>query len=428
MGNIHFLETNRKFKGDVSDLKSRFNVLVEKFAKPTTYHNSEAPNVWIIRGLLDYFDTIGHDFLGDSSYPGIPNAKVDQFANNIWRLRNTIKYMSGKPFWNVDIDVLSNDFDLLIDIRTVIVHSEQTTCLKFEGLHYLNDYKDIQLGSILKPRDMYFNKHTDYDYCITLWSDKHSKEKKKHMTNNDFDEINQLWLDIDIYIKAEDIRDIALNYLSDFIDLCEGKEITHSFTKISNTIIPVVDRFEDTTYNGLTLLARKLNNEPRFGYNIEHKAHYWDGFGLERFYNHVSNKSSSGTIPEDVSDYIKHLIQERIMKFCEMYDDESIDDDEIISLNVISLFRGYIYPDDSEPLLSPYYAEKLFEYIVPYYNARYINKIHCDADFDYLCRFIQSDIYSDEFIRTHVSLKQDAYGIVSDFIIACVMKSMISGK
>ncbi|MES5896859.1 hypothetical protein [Bacillus cereus group sp. RP43] len=93
------VKLSTEFNTTAKDLKDKFNEYQEKHQTETTFHNSEASLVWIIRGCIDYFDQLDNGFLGIGNESGIPDMKADHFVNNLYRLNNAMKYL--KRLWDL---------------------------------------------------------------------------------------------------------------------------------------------------------------------------------------------------------------------------------------------------------------------------------------------------------------------------------------
>lgn len=177
------LKTNKIFNRDIDEMKEILDGNVEKFQGELTYYNTEASLIWIIRGCIDYFYNIEDNFLGEGNDSGIPSKGADHFSNNLYRLVNAIDYLS--KLWDIDIQKY-DEIKLLIDIRTLIVHSgEQINDLKSLEL---KSYKDIQLGRIFyKKSNLGIIPLLDFknnDYIIQIWADKHDKTKKYNLSDS----------------------------------------------------------------------------------------------------------------------------------------------------------------------------------------------------------------------------------------------------
>ncbi|EGO8535556.1 TPA: hypothetical protein IUV24_003232, partial [Enterococcus faecalis] len=183
MDNIKLLSSNL-FSSTSEVLKDRLEEKVKIHKTPTTYANTEASLLWIIRGGIDYFDSLNDKFLGDGNASGIPSIEADHFANNIYRLINAIDYLGR--LWKIKVEK-NDELKMLLDIRTLIVHSGEQLS-KLESLE-LEGYKDSQLGRIFSRRDrnpFYFlNEFSNMDYCIQIWNDKHDKTKKYNLSKVD---------------------------------------------------------------------------------------------------------------------------------------------------------------------------------------------------------------------------------------------------
>lgn len=226
------LNPHMQFSDTAEELKDKFEEVVEAYQSPMSYANTQASLFWIIHGSIEYFDQLDEDFLGEGNECGIPNMKADHFANNINRLLKSIDYLSR--LWKLNIEK-SDELKLLLDIRTLIVHSgEQLT--KIESLK-LKGYKDSQLGRIFSSKKhrafIFTEEHKDMDYCIEVWNDKHDKTKKDNLIKVDHHITNQSYVDISIYLKYSDVRDIMLSYIKKFVDSANDSKPKKKNKKVS---------------------------------------------------------------------------------------------------------------------------------------------------------------------------------------------------
>lgn len=403
---------DRQFKGNVDDLKVAFDNHVGNFQNDTTNYNSEASLAWIIRGLISYFDSLDSGFLGDGNKSGIPDFKADQFANNIYRLQNAIKSIS--TFWHIDIELLKKpkELNFILDIRTLIVHSgDIVTDIKSLDL---SDYKNMQLGRIFR-KDVGFNNPlrfkgdaSDMDYCIQVWADKHDKTKKQNLAISDYHINNGTFLDMDVYIKADDIRNIALCYIQDFVELCDGNIPVEHIVKmpgVKKQFIP--DDVLNVNFEKLSEFVKGNDRSIRAGYSVENGIQYWDGFGLYRLYDYVKNRC---IIDEQIRDFILYKIRDTLSTYWDNYEDASISKDDMISLNVKSVFDDCIPDFDGKG----YVFEKLFYQVAPLYNT---SNRDDRTDIWYLNDFL---FRTGNVLNHNFNLQQDDDGIVSEFFIECV--------
>lgn len=148
------LTTDYVFEGNVSDLIKDFDEIVQSHPGEFKFSNTEAALSWIVRGGLDYFDKLDSDFLGKGNASGIPSMETDHFANNFYRLSNTLDYLC--ELWKIKLDK-PKEWQLLSDIRTFIIHSGERVD-RIESLT-LKDYKDAQLGRIFKKDEDTFSRY-----------------------------------------------------------------------------------------------------------------------------------------------------------------------------------------------------------------------------------------------------------------------------
>ncbi|MDO5294125.1 MAG: hypothetical protein Q4F05_15400 [bacterium] len=282
MNEIRF-ESTAKFSDTAETLKNKLNKSIEKYQDECTFDNSEASLVWIIRGGIEYFDCIDSDFLGDGNSSGIPSMKADHFANNFYRFYNAIEELA--KLWKVQF-CKPDEIKLLNDIRTLIVHSGEQLC-NIESLE-LKGYKDSQLGRIFKNDDkeplnfMRFKEHfSKYDYCIQVWNDRHNKSKQKQLAEAYYNQQNNDFYDIDIYVKAEDIRDTLLTMVENFLNIGEMQKLKlrkeHKLPDIKERVIDLNNHMID-----FDKISNLISKDCRGGYLIENGLTYWDGFGLQK--------------------------------------------------------------------------------------------------------------------------------------------------
>lgn len=210
-----------ELKDDINEIMNR-NSNKDYVNEQIQFVNTEAALSWILRDSIDYFNTLDTDFLGEGNGNGIPEMKADQFANNFYRLSNSLKYF-GEIF-KLDYNQCS-EFKLLQDIRTLIVHSGKQ--LNRIVSSDFDQYKDMQLGRIFfrgtNIFDISFLK-SDYDYKIDIWADKKDKTKRKYNPNESVKAKKENQKDICIYLKSSDVRNVVLYQIDQFL-LLSKKEI-----------------------------------------------------------------------------------------------------------------------------------------------------------------------------------------------------------
>lgn len=389
------------FAGDVSELKNNFDEIIKSHPGKYKFVNTEAALLGIVRGGLDYFDKLDSSFLGKENDSSIPSMEADYFANNFYRLSNTLDYLA--KLWIVPI-ADSKEWNLLKDIRTLIVHSGgQLT--NIESLE-LENYKDAQLGRIIRSREnrifRAFNK-SNFDYCIQVWTDKHDTSKRPE-NEVDYDNRKQNFRDIDILLNAADVRNIVLSRIELFISEVKGK--SPDVKKIPKLPEAVKDQIVvDGDFDKLEALIR---NKHRGDYIIENEKAIWFGFGLQRLWRYVSYRFG---IQKNIQEVIKNLISSRLSEFWFAYNDETISDYELPSLDIRDVFKEYTPEYDKKHYLE---GEKLFIHIAPMFNR----KDSLDStDVDYLLRFIYS---AQEALGTHLNLENDVNGVICDYFVKSV--------
>lgn len=81
------------------ELKEKFESIVDSRMNELHFANTEGTLTWIVRGSIDYFSSLRYDFLGKNNDSGIPSMEADHFANNFYRLSNTLDYLGRLWKW-----------------------------------------------------------------------------------------------------------------------------------------------------------------------------------------------------------------------------------------------------------------------------------------------------------------------------------------
>lgn len=392
------------------NLKNKLDQNIEKYQNEITFKNTEALLVWIIRGCIDYFDNLKSDFLGEGNTSGIPNMQADYFANNIYRLVNAIDYFSR--LWKFDI-VKNKEILLLLDIRTLIVHSgEQLT--KVESLELAN-YKDSQLGRIFSSKRHnpfnFIGEFSDMDYCIQVWNDKHDKSKRKCLVEVDYDMKKENYYDISIYLKADDVRNIMLLYVSYFLDNSDKAPNLRKEVKKLPDIKNRVINEKDFDIN-FDKIATFVSKDLRGGYIIESGIHHWNGFGLKRLLEY--SRCHSG-ISDKVLDIILERIQNVVSRYWDDYQNDDIPDDELPDLDIRKVFSAFTPKFELKHYLE---GEKLFKYIAPYFNTR---DGQDSTDIEYLVRFINEVTLA---LGKKLNLEQTVDGLICDYFVQSIQSKI----
>lgn len=408
---VIYLTANQQFTSTVEQLKKELESLIQTRMKEVFFANTEAALTEIIRGSIDYFATLDPDFLGSGNASGIPDMEADHFANNFYRISNTLDYLA--KLWHMDKINKSKEWKLLEDIRTLIVHSGgQLTDIKSLDL---KGYKDAQLGRIFRTKDDRFRtlpEDKNYDYYLTIWTDKQDSSKKRPENEVDYDEQNENYRDIDIYLNAEDVKQIILVQIELFISLARNRKLQIQKTKKLPTAV------KEQVVSGIDFdkLEQLIRNKKRGGYFVENGIHYWDGFGLKRLWQHIEYRFN---IPKEVRTEIQKVIQQRFDDYWIAYNNESADDYDLPSLDVRKVFKEYTPEYKFKHYLE---GEKLFGYIAPSFNTKENSNL---SDVDYLLKFINQ---ANKALGTELNLESTVDGVVCDYFVKSVEKSLEAKK
>lgn len=394
------LTTDYVFEGNVSDLIKDFDEIVQSHPGEFKFSNTEAALSWIVRGGLDYFDKLDSDFLGKGNASGIPSMETDHFANNFYRLSNTLDYLC--ELWKIKLDK-PKEWQLLSDIRTFIIHSGERVD-RIESLT-LKDYKDAQLGRIFKKDEDTFSRYNvekEFDYRIQIWTDKQDKSKNRLENEVDYDNRMENFRDVDIYLRAEDVRNIILLQVKSFTVAMKRKPIENKLRK------ELPSALKDRVVNELDFdkLESLIKNKSRGGYFIENGEAIWDGFGLKRLYQYASGRFF---IANDIRDAIKQIISDRVEEFWNAYNDETIDDYAIPSLDVFKVFGKYMLEFEQKG-----YVESKSLHIAPAFNKK---EGVSSPDIVYLLRFISAVNVA---LGVELDLENDVNGVVCDYFVKSV--------
>ncbi len=399
------LKADKKFHGSVKELKDLFERQVEDPNREIRFANSEASILWIIRGCINYFDTLPPDFLGCGNASGIPSDKADAFANNVYRLNNAMKYLS--ELWKLDY-ASGSAFKVLIDLRTLIVHSGEriNNTLSPE----LDEYRDIQLGRIFKRGEngasdvcSFQGETSDMDYVIQIWGDKQSKVPQNQRAVVDFYVQNESYIDIELFLTSADVRGIVLNQLNDFISRIPSVIADVQVRKSP----PIGYLMRDESIN-FEKIASLLSKDSRGNYFIENGEHHWKGYGLQRLWNYMAVRTD---ISSEVKTAIENLIKRRIEVYWECYQDPTKTQYELPSLDIRDVLSEYTPIYDKKSYLE---GEKLFLKIAPYFNVREKSD---KTDIDYLGQFIGE---ASAALGVELNLEQSVDGLVCDYFVESV--------
>lgn len=405
MGKIQ-LNSPMQFSGTVKKLKEKFEEKVDIYQTSTTFYNTEALLLWIIRGSIKYFDELDTEFLGIGNESGIPCMKADHFANNTYRLIKAVDYLA--ELWKLKIEK-SEEVKFLLDIRTLIVHSgEQIT--KVESLK-LEGYKDSQLGRILTRKECrafpFPEEYSDMDYCIEIWNDKHDKTKKHNLSKVDHHIENENYYDIDIYLKASDVRSILLHHIEKFIDCGNKTKLPQKVKKLPDIKDKVIDTESDTI--DFDRIADLISKDLRGGYYKERGVEYWAGFGLKRLYDYSQKHLET---LNKVRVIIKEKIHTVMSKYWDDYQDENLTIDDLPNLDIRTVFKEFTPEFEYKGYLE---GEKLFNHIAPYFNTR--NSNDNKTDVGYLNMFINE---ASNALGKELSMRESVDDLVCDYFVQSI--------
>lgn len=153
-------------------------------------------------------------------------------------------------------------------------------------------------------------------------------------------------------------------------------------------------------------LESLIKNKSRGGYFIENGEAIWDGFGLKRLYQYASGRFF---IANDIRDAIKQIISDRVEEFWNAYNDETIDDYAIPSLDVFKVFGKYMLEFEQKG-----YVESKSLHIAPAFNKK---EGVSSPDIDYLLRFISAVNVA---LGVELDLENDVNGVVCDYFVKSV--------
>ncbi|PAF55483.1 hypothetical protein [Mycoplasmopsis agassizii] len=411
---------DNEFKGTKEDLLNKFNnklaVLDRKISDP----NSEPSLAYIIYGCIKYFYDLPTNFLGDGNASGIPSLEADHFANNIYRLYKAICYWSNK--WG-EKPVFTKKFNILRDIRTIIVHSgEIMNDIQTLGVGI---HKNVQLGRIFtKEKNGMFsscafkNEASKMDYCIQIDEDKKSKPDFNNDTNKSSDP-NCIFKKIEvnsissfnrqvIYLNVEDTRQIVLEQINIFLSDNKVNKSSFKIKKIAPTEY-VVKEDEIDFKRICNTINDNLNKEKRF---IDEKQERSDCdiYGLEKIYQYAK---SGLNFSKETRDLVRKEISQAIIKFWETYKKNNGNLDYSPVPSVETVFKKYI----PKQILENYiYHEKLFIRISPGFNS---NSDEYRTEVNFLYDFIN---IVQNVLEKKLNQNQDVDGVICDFYMTAVEK------
>ncbi|XKK20042.1 hypothetical protein HFP66_01375 [Bacillus sp. A17A.1] len=282
--------------------------------------------------------------------------KADHFVNNLYRLYNAMEYLEG--LWGLHYKIL-DEFYILLDIRTLIVHSGERLT-KIKSLE-LKGYKDSQLWQIFSNKEndsftklRYFNNKSlaEMDYCLEIASDKYDKFKKDNLSTVDHQIQNESYSDQRIYLKTKQIRNIVLTQIEYFINSAGKIKSVISARKLPDIKDPVI--VKEGKEVDFDKIAQLVSKDLRGGYLIEDGIEYWKGFGLNRLLEYTKMQL-------DISSKTRDLICEQIVSimsnYWEDYQNANIPDEGLPNLDIMKIFSNFTPDFDNKHYLED---EKLF--------------------------------------------------------------------
>ncbi|OQO71627.1 hypothetical protein BH747_02005 [Enterococcus villorum] len=407
MNTIQLFSSNQ-ILAEAEELRNKFDNKIRQFPTEITWDNTENSLVKIVHGGIDYFSSLNTIFLGEGNTYDIPDAEADHFANNIFRLVNAIDYLAELRKFKLK---KSNELNILLDIRTLIVHSgEQVVNLK--SLELVG-YKDSQLGRIFKRVGInslrFMREFSDMDYCITVWNDKHDKTQKYHLSEVDYNRKNENYKDVIIYLKVKDVRNIVLEYIEDFINY----DIVPRKKKRGKNDISKKEMFSENAIDFKTI-ARIISKDLRGGYLKENEVDYWDGFGLQKLFEYVQKKVD---IHEETRILIIDKIKNIMSNYWNVYQKGKTTADNLPNLDISEIFKEYTPYYE----LKDYIEGKLFEHIAPNFNTSGSDS----TDVDFLFEFFYE---VNNVLSKPLSLEQDVDDLICDYFVQSVQESISRNK
>lgn len=407
--NSIYLKSNAISENKIKAIKDEFEEVVKTSLCENEFENTKASLVWIVRGGMNYFDQLASDFLGEGNAAGIPSMKADHFANNFYRLSNALDYLCQLQKVTMDN---GNDWNVLKDLRTLIVHSgEQLTNIQSIELQ---DYKDAQLGRIIKsgvgiPDLLNLD---NFDYRIEIWTDKHDNSGLRQENEVDYDIQKENFKNINIFLNADCVKKAIFSQVLIFINTIKGQTIrVKKIKKLPEAVKSIVTEAGD--FDKLEVL---IKNKVRGGYSIEDKKEFWDGFGLKRLWNYTSSNFLH-PISSEVRTKVRIIISTKLKAFWNAYNDETIADNDLPSLDVREVFKDYTPNYDSKKYLE---GDKLFINIDPSFNQK---SEYGYVDVDYLLKFIidTNKALGEDF---SLELENDVHGVICDYFVKSVASKL----
>lgn len=159
-------------------------------------------------------------------------------------------------------------------------------------------------------------------------------------------------------------------------------------------------------FNKLALLVSKGS---RGGYDVYDDLEDWDGFGLQKFYLYLDEKSD---IVPAIKAICKVKIETTISNYWDDLNDENKEDYEIQSLNILTVFEEYTPKYKLKHYLE---NQKLFDKIAPFFNKKHS---FISEESSYLPLFV-SEV--EKVLNLKLNTNQNVNDIVCEYIYLSVL-------
>lgn len=277
-------------------------------------------------------------------------------------------------------------------------------------------YKDAQLEFIIKKGNTILSKLTDiFDYCIQISTDNHDNSKNRPKNEVDYDNRKNNFKKIYFLVNSKDIKNIIFYTVKSFIDEIDASIPNDYKNKKERKMQKEV---KEIIVNNLDIdkLEKFIYRKKRGGYIIESGEPCWFGFVLKRILNYIAYNES---ISDEVKQKIRDIISTRLEEFCSAYNDRTLDDFELPSLDIRDIFKQYTPCYESK---SYFEGQKLFENIAPTFNKK--ENLNSGVDIDYLIKFINK---AQEVLKNNLNIEIDVNSLVCDYFVKSV-EMKLKGK
>ena len=216
-------------------------------------------------------------------------------------------------------------------------------------------------------------------------------------------------------VNSKDIKNIIFYTVKSFIDEIDAS-IPNDYKNKKERKMP--KEVKEIIVNNLDIdkLEKFIYRKKRGGYIIESGEPCWFGFGLKRILNYIAYNES---ISDEVKQKIRDIISTRLEEFCSAYNDRTLDDFELPSLDIRDIFKQYTPCYESK---SYFEGQKLFENIAPTFNKK--ENLNSGVDIDYLIKFINK---AQEVLKNNLNIEIDVNSLVCDYFVKSV-EMKLKGK